>query len=378
MADFRVRARDWLADNARPRIGTGEVDLPAARRFQRAACTAGFAGISWPREYGGSGLTADHQRAFEEEALGFDLPTEPFTVGLSMVGPTLLDVGSEAQRRRYLPALLRGEEIWCQLLSEPEAGSDLAGLRCRASGVDGGFRVTGHKIWVSRAQWADFGVLLAITDADRPRHRNLGLLIVDMRAPGVTVRPLRDLAGRTTFNEVVLDRVWVPGDRVVGGPHAGWTVTMAMLQHERAAGALGLRAGDRSMWFADLAAAAHCRGVADSPVIRERLATVYLHERALGLYRARLAQRAQSGDDPGARSSVAKLAWSLMDLLAADTAAEVVGSDAVWWRPDRADGDRWARFLCTALSTGIAGGTDEIQRTVIAERLLGLPREPSH
>jgi alkylation response protein AidB-like acyl-CoA dehydrogenase len=366
--DFREHARAWLAAHV-----TGAIDLAGARRFQKLLHEAGFTGLCWPVEWQGQGLSERHQKAFDEVAAGFELPTEPFTIGLTMVGPTLLQLGTDEQRARYIPKMLCGEEIWCQLLSEPGAGSDLAALSTRATPDGDGFVVTGHKIWTTRAQWADLGVLLARTGPGR-KHDDLSMLIVDMTAPGVTVHPIRDMAGRAVFNEVILEDVRIPSGRVLGERGAGWSVTMAMLAHERSAGGAQLRTSATAGMVARLVDELAARD-RDSPDIRQRVGELYVRDRALELFRTRLEQEAAAGTPVGARASVAKLAWGQLDRYAADAVCDLLGADAlVWPASDGSDLSPWARTVCVALSTGIAGGTDEIQRTIIAERVLGLPR----
>jgi alkylation response protein AidB-like acyl-CoA dehydrogenase len=382
--DFRERVREWLLahrGDAREGFTNGDIDITGARRFQNLLYKAGFTGLCWPTESDGHGLSDEHQRAFDEVAAEFDLPTEPFTIGLTMVGPTLLELGTPAQRDRYLPPMLRGEEIWCQLLSEPGAGSDLAALSTRAEPDGDGFVVTGHKVWTSRAQWADLGVLMTRTGdgSGKARHAGLTMLVVDMDAPGVTVRPIRDMAGREVFNEVFLDEVRIPAGRVVGERDGGWAAVMAMLAHERSAGGAQLRASATANVVARLVDAVVARGVGHRPEVRQRLARLYVRDRALELFRARLDQETIAGRPAGQRGSVAKLAWGRLDRLVADVTSELLGPDVVAWPAEsdedgRVDHEYWARTVCVALSTGIAGGTDEIQRGIIGERLLGLPR----
>lgn len=300
LEDFRRRAHEWLGahqEEARKGCGPGGIDIAGARHFQRLLHEAGFAGLRWPAEWAGQGLSGQHQRVFDEVAAGFDLPTEPFAIGLTMVGPTLLELGTLAQRARYLPPMLRGEEIWCQLLSEPEAGSDLAALSTRAQLDSDGFTVTGHKIWTSRAQWADLGVLLARTSTapGRPRHVGLTMLIVDMTAPGMTVRPIRDMANREVFNEVYLDQVKVPAGRIVGERDRGWAAAMAMLAHERSAGGAQLRTSATAGVVARLVDAVAAQGTAHRPEIRQRIGELYVRDRALHLFRTRLEQEAVAG-----------------------------------------------------------------------------------
>ncbi|HEY3981633.1 MAG TPA: acyl-CoA dehydrogenase family protein, partial [Streptosporangiaceae bacterium] len=238
--DFRGRARDWLEANA-PRRGPdgmeedarGQATIADQQAFQAKLYEAGFAGITWPVEYGGQGLTNAEQIAFSSEARNYSLPTGAFVIGLGMPGPTILELGTEAQKQRYLPPMLRGEEIWCQLFSEPGAGSDVASLQTRAVRDGDGWVLDGQKVWTTLAHLSDFGAVLARTNPDVPKHQGLTMFVVDMHAPGVEVRPLRDMTGRAPFNEVFFEGVRLDGDSVIGQVDAGWRAAVTMLGHER-------------------------------------------------------------------------------------------------------------------------------------------------
>jgi alkylation response protein AidB-like acyl-CoA dehydrogenase len=379
---FRARARAWLESSAPRRPGDDEDelathwDLASAKAFQARLHDAGFAGIGWPAAYGGQGLTPAEERAFDEEARDYDLPTGYFAIGLGMCGPTLLDFGSEALKRRYVRPMLRGEEVWCQLFSEPGAGSDVAGLQTRAVRDGESWVVNGQKVWTSRAQDADYGALIARTNPDVPKHDGITMFVVDMHAPGVSVRPLRDMTGGATFNEVFFDGVRIPGDHVIGEVDQGWAAAVRMLMHERVA--IGGRARGRTggTAFESLAAEARARGLDRDPAVRERLAELYVRERVVHLFGSRLAQEARAGRSPGARGSVGKLAGAELARFSADVAAELLGGDAIAWDPADREARRWAGAVLGAPALGIAGGTNEIQRNIIGDRVLGLPREP--
>ncbi|HKF74677.1 MAG TPA: acyl-CoA dehydrogenase family protein [Candidatus Dormibacteraeota bacterium] len=381
-AVFRERARAWLLANAPRRSedaggGQGQrSDLPSARAFQARLHDAGFAGISWPAAYGGQGLTPADERAFDEEASDFDLPGGFFTIGMGMCGPTLLDLGSEHLKRRYIRPLLRGEEIWCQLFSEPGAGSDVASLQMRAARDGDGWVLTGQKVWTSVAVYADYGAVIARTDPDRPKHQGISMFVVDMHAPGVTVRPLRDMTGGATFNEVFFDGVRVPAENLVGAENEGWAAAVRMLMHERVSIGGRTRARRSATTFESLVDEARRRGLAGEPLVRQRLADLYVRERVLHLLGARLAQEARAGRSPGSRGSVAKLAGAELGRFSADLAAELLGADAVAWNAADPEARRWAGAVLAAPAGGIAGGTNEIQRDIIGERVLGLPKEP--
>jgi alkylation response protein AidB-like acyl-CoA dehydrogenase len=381
LSDFRNRARAWLGANA-PRRSDDEAtgvgrrwDLDSARAFQAKLHDAGLAGIAWPTAYGGQGMTPAEQRAFDEEARDFDLPGEFFSIGMGMCGPTILDLGTKEQKVRYIRPLLRGEEVWCQLFSEPGAGSDVASLQTRAVKDGDAWLVSGQKVWTSVARYADFGALIARTDPDRPKHDGITMFVVDMHAPGVTVRPLRDMTGGATFNEVFFDGVQVPDRNVVGDVNGGWAASIRMLMHERVSIG-GSTRPRRGATFSSLSELARSRGMDGDPVVRQRLAELYVRERAVHLFGTRLAQEARLGRNPGSRGSVGKLAGAELARFSAGIAAELLVGDAIAWDSTDREAARWAAALLAAPAAAIAGGSNEVQRNVIGERVLGLPKEP--
>jgi alkylation response protein AidB-like acyl-CoA dehydrogenase len=288
----------------------------------------------------------------------------------------MLDFGSEALKQRYIRPLLRGEEVWCQLFSEPGAGSDVASLQTRAVRDGDGWVVNGQKVWTSVAQIADFGALIARTDPDVPKHDGITMFVIDMHAPGVTVRPLRDMTGGATFNEVFFDGVRIPGDQVIGEVDQGWAAAVRMLMHERVS--IGGRTRGRSgaTAFETLVEEVRARGLDRDPGVRERLAELYVRERLLHLFGSRLAQEARAGRNPGSRGSVGKLAGAELTRFSASLAAELLGADAIAWDASDRDARRWAGAILAAPGIAIAGGTNEVQRNIIGDRVLGLPREP--
>jgi alkylation response protein AidB-like acyl-CoA dehydrogenase len=393
LSAFRDRVGDWLAEHAPRRPdGTGrgddqapDADLPhyskldqagvvkQAQEFQAGLFEAGFAGITWPVQYGGQGLTILHQIAFDEEAAGFDLPTgTTFAVTFGMCGPTILTCGTEQQKGRYIPAMLRGDEIWCQLFSEPGAGSDVAGLQSRAVRDGGEWIITGQKVWTSGAHHARFGLVIARTDPDLPKHQGITMFVIDMAAHGVTIRPLRQMTGGSHFNEVFFDGVRVPDSSVVGDVNGGWRASITTLMNER----VSIGAGGRRGLFGPLLALAHRQGHRGDPNIRQRLADVYTRERVLGFIGQRIRAAVVSGAIPGPEGSIAKIAGAQLGKRAASLATDLLGCAGVAWTA----GDRLAAAVAEALlaSPGgsIAGGTDEIQKNIVGERVLGLPKEP--
>jgi alkylation response protein AidB-like acyl-CoA dehydrogenase len=380
VTDFRNRARAWLAENA-PRRGAADdesatrADLAAQKEFQARLYDAGFAGLTWPREYGGQGLTNAEQIAFGQEARRYALPVGVFFIGLGMPGPTILELGTEEQKKRYLPKMLRGEEIWCQLFSEPAAGSDVASLTTTAvRDNDGGWVLNGQKVWTSGAQYSDYGAVLARTDPTVPKHNGITMFIVDMHAPGVTVRPLKVATGATPFNEVFFDQVRLPADAVIGEVNDGWRAAVVMLRNERVN--IGTMGAPRTspLSYHSLSSLAAKQGNGADPGLSRKLAELYVRERSVSLFGQLLREEAMSGRDPGARGSVAKLAGAELGTYASLVAADVLGPAVA-----ASDSEEVREVLNAALSmpgSSVAGGTNEIQRNIIGERVLGLPKDP--
>jgi alkylation response protein AidB-like acyl-CoA dehydrogenase len=360
---FRQEVLAFLAATLPPRDAppeTGGVGITGAVAFQRRLAEARLAGITWPVEYGGRGLPGRYQRIYEREAKAFRVPPRALEIGLGMCGPTLLVHASEEQKRAFIPPLLRGEHVWCELFSEPGAGSDLSSVQTRAR-LDGGeLVVDGQKVWTSGAQHSDYAACLARSDPARPKREGITMLIVDMHTPGITVRPLRQITGESHFNEVFLDGVRVPVANVIGEVNDGWRVARTMLAFERQAlGALGSGGGGKG-GFAALAAEARRRDLSERPAVLRHL-TGYLQVRARG------------GDSVAA--SVLKLAMAQLVQESALVAVEITGMHATAWNPADVEGGRWSNQLLSSQSASIGGGTNEIVRNVIAERVLGLPRD---
>ena len=378
--DFRARARAWLQANA-PRRGAGEDDDEASqttladqKAFQAKLYDAGFAGITWPKAYGGQGLTNAEQIAWSQETRNYDLPNGAFFIGISMPGNTILEIGSEAQKKRYLRPMLRGEEIWCQLFSEPGAGSDVASLQTSAVRDGDEWVLNGQKVWTSGAQYSDFGAIIARTDPTKPKHSGISMFIVDMHAPGVTVRPLKVATGHSPFNEVFFDNVRIPADALIGEENKGWDAAVVMLRHERIA--IGTMSSGRTnpLGYESLRDLAAGLGRTSEPGVRRSLAELYARGRAVALFAVLLREEALAGRMPGARGSVAKLAGSDLGRFAGNVAADVLGDQLVAF-----DSDELAAvstMIVAAPGSAIAGGTSEIQRNIIGERVLGLAKDP--
>ncbi|MFI5041280.1 MAG: acyl-CoA dehydrogenase family protein [Acidimicrobiales bacterium] len=387
-AALRAEARRWLGEHATllgDSAGAGAARSGASRdrdevahirrckAWQRTLYDGGWAGITWPKEFGGRGASAIEAAIFNQECARFDVSTGIFAVGSGMVGPTLIAHGTPEQKRRYLDPLLRGEEVWCQLFSEPGAGSDLAGLATRAE-LDGDeWVVTGQKVWNSGAHSSDFGILLARTDSSAPKHRGITYFIVDMRTRGVDVRPLRQITGAAHFNEVFLTDVRIPAENVVGAVNGGWGPALTTLANERTL----IGGGAGGVGFGDLAALAQGTGSASAPLHRQELAAAYTRWELVRFLGYRVQTALSQGRQPGPESSVLKLLFSQHLARTGDLALAMEGPCGML---AGGGGDVsvsfWHSYFLNQWASRIGGGTDQIQRNIIGERVLGLPGEP--
>ena len=354
-------------------VSFGGSGLARSVAYQRQLADAGLAGITWPAEYGGRGLPGRYQRIYERESKAFRVPPRSLEIGLAMCGPTLLVHAREEQKKTFIPALLRGDQVWCELFSEPGAGSDLSSVQTRARRDGDEFVLQGQKVWTSGAQHSDYAACLVRTDPARPKRQGITMLIVDMHVPGITVRPLRQITGESHFNEVFLDGVRVPAANVVGEIDDGWRVARTMLAFERQAlGNMGGGGGGKG-GFAALAEEAKRRDLASRPVLRDRLVQLRIRQMVLRQLTTYLQVKAKGGD--GAAASLLKLAMAQLVQESALVAVEAAGMHATAWRADDADAGRWSDQLLSSQSASIGGGTNQIVRNVIAERVLGLPRD---
>jgi len=350
-------------------MGSADDRVDEGRTLLAQLDEGGWAVPTWPVEHGGRAATATQAGIFHQELARYETPDlYPFMVGISLVAPTLLTHGTAAQQARWLPAIRTGEEIWCQLFSEPNAGSDLAGLEARATRDGDQWRVTGQKVWSSRAHYSEWGLLLARTDSTVPKHAGITAFALDMHAPGVEVRPLRQMNGDVHFNEVFMSDAPVRDADRIGDVGDGWRVAITTLMHERSA--IGGGGGVTKARLVDLARA---RGTTDDPLVRQRLADVLTRmevDRATAM-RARAAMRA--GRPPGPEGSGAKLRMGATLKAMADLALDLHGPAGAAYAEGEND---WHRLFLTAPSISIRGGTDEVQRNILGERVLGLPPEP--
>jgi len=380
---FRREVRDWLAANLpeHPQDqDTGRHDwVEPAKAWQRKVLAAGYLAVSWPREYGGQGLASIYQMIVNEEMARAGAPRLVGEEGLLTLGPTLLAWGSEEQKRRYIPGIITAQDIWTQGYSEPQAGSDLASLTTSAELAGDHFVVNGRKLWASYAHVADRMFALVRTDQHRPRHQGISYLLIDMRAAGVTARPLVQIDGKRDFSEVTFRDVRVDKEDVVGGLHNGWKVANSTLANER--GNMGLNSGPL-MAFPQLLETARRvrrqgRALIEIPYFRQRIADLQTQLEALRLHSYRQLTNSIRGRSPGVDSMVTKLAGSELGHDLALAAMEMFGDYAMLecGERDLLERGEWVRQLMTSIAFQIAGGTSHIQKNIIAQRGLGMPRE---
>ena len=370
--EFAQSFREWLAGHPhRPPAFVDLADEVAwGRQWQATLAADRWVGVHWPSAYGGRGATPVQVALYQTEYARSQAPQPVNRVGINLVGPTLLAHGTEDQRVRYLPSILSAEEIWCQLFSEPDAGSDLASLSTRATPVEGGYVVTGRKVWTSYAQFATWGLCLARTDVDVARpQQGITALIVEMSAPGVEVRPLVQMTGDAEFNEVFLTDVFVPAEHVVGVEGRGWAVAGSTLAHERGTNFPFKEQVVHEAYLARLYDEAWSNGTLDDPLVADALAHAYVALGVLRLHNLRTLTRLGRGEEPGPESSLVKLAWTNMTQGLSEAALLVTGRD-----PSSAESGPWSRQWLWSKAASIAGGTSQVQRDIIAGRILGLPR----
>jgi alkylation response protein AidB-like acyl-CoA dehydrogenase len=372
-AAFRAEIRAWIDANVPEELrghrgGAGRFEQ-LGREWSRKLAEAGYAGLTWPREYGGGGAPYSYQAIALEEMARAEAPQHIGVIGLGMAGPTIMAHGTEEQKRRYLPKILSAEEIWCQGFSEPGAGSDLAAVRTSAEVRDDHFVVNGQKVWSSFAHVADFCILLTRSDPDSERHAGLTYMIVDMHAPGVEVRPLRQITGEAEFNEIFFSDVEVPRENLLGEIGGGWAVAMTTLLHER--GTLGFAlTGALEVAVRKLAALARERGADE--VARDRIAREWIGLQGVKLTNYRALTALMQTGIPGPEGSVSKLWWSEANQRLTKLALELLGPDAQLL--DGETGGFWQYQQLRSRGNTIEAGTSEVLRNIVAERVLGLPR----
>jgi alkylation response protein AidB-like acyl-CoA dehydrogenase len=376
-AQFRAEVRAWIQENLPDELrghrgGAARFEGEALRAWSRALSDAGYPGLTWPAEYGGRGAPYSFQAIFYEEMARAEAPPHVGVIGLGMAGPTIMAHGTDEQKERYLARILSAEEIWCQGFSEPNAGSDLAAVQTAITLAPDGnrFVVSGQKVWSSYAHIADICILVGRGDPDAPRYQNLTYVIVDMHAPGVEVRPLRQITGEAEFNEIFFTDVEVPRENLLGEIGQGWQVAMTTLLHERATLGFALTTA-LEVGVRKLIALARERG-ADDPLTRDRVAREWIELQALKLTNYRALTRLMQTGIPGPEGSGVKLHWSEQNQRLTKLALELHGPDAQLM--DGENGGYWQFQQLRSRGNTIEAGTSEVLRNIIAERVLGLPR----
>jgi alkylation response protein AidB-like acyl-CoA dehydrogenase len=365
---FRDELRAWIEANHPGPEPEGDVaGFEFRRAWQRRLHEDDWAGVSWPKEYGGRGATLVEQAIYNEELGRAQAPSTANVLGLAMGGPTVIAHGTEEQKRRYLEPILSAEEIWCQGFSEPEAGSDLASLKTRAVRDGDEWVVTGQKVWTTLAHHAKWCMLVARTDPDAPRHKGLTYFLMDMEQDAVQVRPLRQITGEAEFNELFIEEARIPHENILGGEGNGWAVAITTLMHERATLAFGLQIRVK-ITLGELLQDARESGAAADPVIRDRLAQLYIESEVLRLNALRGLSAIMRTGVPGPEGSLGKWQWADVNQALTELAVELRGPRAVL------DDDRWTYRFLRARANSIEGGTTEILKNIVAERVLGLPR----
>ena len=381
---FRKEARAWLEanlpDDLRGRsfaASRGDVeDVRKLRAWQKTMADAGYVGMDWPRELGGRGATFVDMVILYQEMARAESPQILNRGGVSMLGPTLMKYGTEAQQQRFLRRILTAEDLWCQGFSEPNAGSDLANLQTRAVRDGDHFVINGQKVWTSMGHVADWGFFLVRTDPDAPKHKGISFLLIDMKTPGITVRPLRQITGEAEFNETFLDNVRVPVEHLVGKLNEGWAVAITTLAYERDLLTFIRHISLRNALHR-LVKLTQDRGRAGDPIVRQKIAQLWIGEQALQLNGYRSLTKILKGGAPGPEGSTSKLFWSQLDQEVAQTATDVLGpyaqlSHGTEWAPDEG---QWEFYASLAMASGIRAGTSEILRNILGERVLGLPKD---
>jgi alkylation response protein AidB-like acyl-CoA dehydrogenase len=368
-ATFRDEVRGWLEANHPGPAPEGDdaAEFEFRRAWQKQMHEAGWAGISWPEEFGGRGATLIEQAIFNEELARGSVPAPANVLGLVMGGPVVIAHGTNEQKERWLEPILSGEEIWCQGFSEPESGSDLASLKSRAVKSNGAWKVTGQKVWTTYAHEAKYCMLLARTDPDAPKHKGITYFILDMDQPGVEVRPLRQITGEAEFNEIFMEEAEIPDENVVGDVGGGWQVAITTLMFERAGlGAVAVVGLRRTL--EELIALVRERGLEDDPLIRQRIAEFQIGIEAMRLGALRTLTATMKTGIPGPEGSLGKWQWAKYNQAMTEMASEVAGPEGVTIGTDAS-----YRFL-RSRANSIEGGTTEVLQNIIAERVLGLPK----
>ena len=372
--EFAAKVRDFLTANAKS--GRGR-DISAAKEFQGKLAAAGLAGIPFASEFGGAGLTLEHERIFRQVAQEFPMMTGELVISHGMCLPVLNEFGTDEQKRKFMPDNISARTVWCQMFSEPGAGSDVASLQTKAERDGDEWVLNGQKVWTTLAHVSDYGVIIARTDPEQPKHAGISMFILDLKSPGVEIRPIHQIDGGSHFNEVFFSDVRIPAENLLGEYNNGWRQATAMLMYERVA--IGsMNSGKITQPMYDILAKwAKRSGAINNPVVRDDLMKVYCMETTKAMVAMRNRAEMKAGKAPGPGGSLGKLYGSIIARRFRQIAQNIAGPASVAWDGDNTDEEALNINMISSLSSGIAGGTDEIQRNIIGDRVLGLPRDIS-
>ena len=370
---FRTRCHEFLKEHARPGAAR---DIAATKQFQQALADAGLAGLAYPAEFGGAGLTLEHEKIWREVAQKYPIMNAELVISHGMCLPVLNDFGTPEQKSKYMPDNIAARTIWCQMFSEPGAGSDVAGLQMRAERDGDEWILNGQKVWTTLAHVSDYGIVIARTNPEVVKHAGISMFIVDLHSPGVEIRAIHQIDGGKHFNEVFFTDVRVPVDNLLGELNNGWNQATAMLMYERVAiGSMGSGSISQPM-YQTLLGHARANGSINDPVVRDELMQIYAMETTKSMLALRVRAELKAGKAPGPGGSLGKLASSVIGWKFRRVAQAIAGPGSVAWEgePD-GDGGSLNRMVLNSIQLAIAGGTDEIQRNIIGDRVLGLPRD---
>ena len=381
-ASFRAEIKQWLATNARPKkqglMSGGQEDrFEQAVEWYHKRFDAGYSCLTWPKEYGGQGLTQMHQVIWQQEVSHYGEPDEYFVIGIGNCGPALMHYASEAVKKELLPKMARADDIWCQLFSEPGAGSDVAGLSTKASQDGDNWKINGQKIWTSGAQYSRYGVILTRTDPEVSKYRGLTMFMIDLQQPGVEVKPIKQMDGGSHFNEVFFNDAIVPDSYRLGGVNEGWGAALTVLMNERLANASAAPDGFEDFFNWVKSAELNGKPASEDPTVRDKLATWYTQHAGVDATTFRMITAVSKGGVPGAEGSLGKLVGASMNQDIANFVMQQL--DAAGQLSDDEStpfGGHFQSAVLMAPGIRLAGGTDEIMRNIIAEQVLGLPQEP--
>jgi alkylation response protein AidB-like acyl-CoA dehydrogenase len=369
---FRARCQTFLSAHA---IASPASNIEGDRAFLLAQTEAGLGGITYPKEFGGAGLTTSHDKIWREEKSAYPPQDTEFIISHGMCLPMMSEHGTVAQKQRFMPDMISGRTLWCQMFSEPGAGSDVASLQSKAVRDGDEWIISGQKVWTTLAHKSDYGLVVVRTDPDQPKHAGISMFIIDMRAPGVDIRPIHQIDGGNHFNEVFFNDVRVPADWLIGDLNNGWNLATSMLMYERVAIGSGGSGRVSQPHYDLLAGIARANGSIADPVVRDQLMQIYIMETTKSLVAMRTRAELKAGKTPGPGGSLGKLMGSVISWRYREIALEIAGPVSVAW--EGSSGGFLNRHVLNSFQNGIAGGTDEIQRNIIGDRVLGLPREPS-